>query len=317
MVHHLLYALAIVSTLFIHSTNAHSFQAKNNTALEQSQILNQLHHEFRNPHYSKEILPHNFGHLVDLLSFGSKNEQNSAYLRSVMNTFSQLIKRSPYINAYAFSDFLEKLPTLVQPYFTVTHTRSYINNAALYDAHMFDRFQATVNSMLYLKFSSEYETFKKNPTQFLEHISSEIVYLAQEEVTREQSRQDLIRFLDIALGKLIWDPSEQEKTWHVTKKISDHLATLVENNILEDANDLDYLYWTLLTRFGYFMEIAITDLSPVFFQTVKNDLISQQIILFELEDQDSLLESKKSYMQRMLFESEAHARGWQHGLIRG
>jgi len=311
------YVLAIISTLLIHNINAHSFQVKNNSVSSQTNLLCSLQNEFKNPLYCKEVLPYNFSHLTDLLAFGNNTQQSPAYLRSVIKTFSHLLKQTHYINAYAFSDFLEKLSPLTQPYFALPVSRSYINNTALYDAHMFDRFKCTVNSLLYTKFSSDYESFKQDPGKFLENLSSDILSLAQEEVMREQSRQDLIRFLDIALSKLIWCPTEQEKTWDITKKITVQLAELVEKNILEDANDLDYLYWTILTRFGYFIEISTTDLTPTFFQTLKNDLLSRETILFELEEQDNLVESKKSYMQRTLFESEAQARGWQHGLIRG
>ena len=67
----------------------------------------------------------------------------------------------------------------------------------------------------------------------------------------------LVDFLEIAMAKLIWSPEEHEKIWENVKAISRQLEVLIQHNILNDANDLDDLYWTLIHRFCFFLEIAI------------------------------------------------------------
>jgi hypothetical protein len=286
-----------------------SFQVQHTTNNSEN-LLKSLKHDLKNPSYRTEILPNNFSHLSQLIVSGNSNNQPPAYLRSIIKLFSNMLKSAEYVNAYEFESFMNKFPAMVQPYFSLTASRSYITQPLLYDAHMFDRFKETVNNVLYFKFSSDYEEFKKNPTEFLAHVSSEIVTIAQEEVNREQLRQAIIRFEEIALSKLIWNVSEPEKSWTITKKIANHLATLVECNILDDLNDLDDLYWTLLTRYCYFIDLTAVDLAPSFYSTIKNDISSGNILLLELEEQDAIVEPKLSYMQRTLMVAQAQSQAY-------
>jgi len=303
------YHIALVCTysLFIHSINTYSYQVQN-TINSQENLLKSLQYELKDPSYRTTILPNNFSHLSNLILNGNTNNQPPAYLRSTIKLFSNLLKSAEYVNASAFENFLATFPKAAQPYFSLPISRSYITNTALYDADMFDRFKQTVNNVMYSSFSSNYESFKQNPGQFLENLSSEILTIAQEEVTREQLRQGIVRFAEIALSKLIWDVAQPEKSWEITKKIGDQLAELLEQNILDDANDLDDLYWTLLTRYCYFIDITATDTAPSFYTTIKKDIAAGNIILFELEEQDAIVESKHLYMQRALFSAEAQSR---------
>lgn len=312
-----LVTLLIIHILSIHSINAHSFQAKDTQHDNQENFISSLQQELRSPQYRKKILPNDFSYLSDLINFGTTNNQPPAYLRSVVKMFSNMLKSSQYVNAYAFSHLLESLPTIVNPYFTLPLSTRYITNSALHDASFTDRFASTAYNALYSKFSTEYESFRQNPEQFLKNMSTDILAIAQEEIAQEQVRQSIIRFCEIALSKLIWNPSEQETTWNITKKIAEQLATLLEHNIIDDSNDLDDLYWTLITRYCYFIEVAATDLTETFYTEVKNDINSQKIILFQMPEQDCMIESKLSHMQGCLMDAEVRAYGYRHGLLRG
>jgi hypothetical protein len=308
MRHHLI-ALLLMCILSIHNTNTHSFQVQHTTNNPEN-LLKSLQNELKDPSYRTEILPNNFSHLFNLITSGNTNNQSPTYLRSIIKLFSNMLKGAEYVNAYEFESFMARFPILVQPYFSLNASKSYITQVALYDAHMFDRFKVTVNNVLYMKFSSEYESFKRNPNEFLEYISSEIVTIAQEEITREQLRQGIIRFAEIALSKLIWDVSNPEKSWDNTKKIATHFATLLEYNILDDLNDLDDLYWSLLTRYCYFIDVTAIDLFPAFYTTIKNDISSGKVLLLELAEQDSFVEPKLSYMQRTIMKAQAQSEAY-------
>src|SRR5579863_1656821 len=159
---HRFMSVFFLCTLFIHSINADSFQAKHTKVNSGNNLLESLRHEFKNPYYCKEVLPNNFSYFTELLKIGKSTNHSPTYLRSVIKLFSNMLKRSEYVNAYAFSDLIETLPTALHPYFTFNITRTYIPHQALYDADMFDRFKATVNNVLIVKFSSEYDSFKKD-----------------------------------------------------------------------------------------------------------------------------------------------------------
>jgi len=301
---HRFITLLLVTTLSSHSINAHAFQGKDAALQNQDHLIISLQKELRTPHYRKEILPNDFSSLSLLVTFGTSTNQPPAYLRSIVKLFSNMLKSSHYVNAAAFSHLLETLPADLAPYFSLPASREYITNSALYDATFVDRFKSTVNTVLYSKFSTEYESFRQDPDLFLKKISANIVTLAQEEIVQEQLRQGIIRLCEIALSKLIWDPAQQEETWLITKKISEQLATLLEHNILDDTNDLDDLHWTLLNRYCYFIELTATDMPETFYKTIRHDIRSNNLVLFALKEQDYMVEPKLSYMQRTLLEAE-------------
>lgn len=159
MVHRLItLSVLTMCTLSIHSINANSFQ---------DPLIISLQKELRTPQYTREILPNDFSHLSELINFGAAGNQPPAYLRSIIKLFSNMLKRSYYVNASAFSQMLETLPKDLTPYFSLPASREYIANSALYDATFVDRFKATVQSVLYSKFSTEYESFRQDPDLFL------------------------------------------------------------------------------------------------------------------------------------------------------
>ena len=108
--------------------------------------------------------------------------------------FTNLLKGTQWVNAYAFSDFLEKLPDLIKDHFVLYRSNMILRNPALADAAMIDRFNASVSATLYTNFNDKYDDFRQDPASFLDEISYQIVEIAQEEVTIEQFRQSLIRF---------------------------------------------------------------------------------------------------------------------------
>lgn len=316
MMHRFIIFLTI-STLSIHSINANSFQAKDTAQQTQDHLIIALQKELRTPQYRKEILPNDFSHLSQLVTFGTSTNQPPAYLRSIIKLFSNMLKSSHYVNASAFSHMLETLPSELMPYFSLPASRQYISNSALYDAAFVDRFKTTVQTILYSKFSTEYESFRQDPDLFLKKISGNIVTIAQEEIVQEQLRQGIIRFCEIALSKLIWNPITQEQTWAITKRIGEQLATLLAHNILDDTNDLDDLHWTLLNRYCYFIELTATDMPESFYKALRNDIRSNDIVLFALKEQDYIVEPKLSYMQRTLLEAETAAYRYRSGLAQG
>lgn len=315
MVHRFI-TLLLVYTLSIHSINAQALQEKDAALKNQNDIIASIQHQMKSPAYTREILPNDFSHLSQLLTVGSVNDQSPMYLRSVIKYFTNMLKRSSYVNSIAFSHLLEELPAQLLPYFTLPASRMYITDPALYDAAFADRFKISTNGILYSKFSTEYESFRQDPASFLQTLSTDITTIAQEEIVQEQIRQSLIRFFEVALSKLIWDPSTHEATWITTKKISEQLARLLECNILDDTNDLEDLHTTLLNRYCYFIDITATDMPSSFFTAIKNDIKMNDLVLFALAEQDGIFESKLAYMQRTLIEAETAAYCYQAGLPR-
>jgi hypothetical protein len=292
---------------FILNINLYSYQAQN-TPAQDPRFIQSIQDKLKDPEYRTKILPNNFNHLSNLIATGMHANQPPAYLQSVMKLFSNMLKGAEYVNAQAFEDFLTTLPSIAQPYFHLNQSRSFITQGALYDAHLFERINASVNNILYQSFSTQYESFRKDPTTFLSSIGGTIVSVVQEEISHEQARQAIVKFTETALNKLVWDVTNPEQSWRTVKNTANKLAELLEYNILDDTNDLDDFYWSLVTRYCYIINLTASEMPASFYKYVKDDIATHDIILFELNEQDNFMEKKSSYVQRMLMMAEAQSR---------
>lgn len=274
-----------------------------------------LKKEMKDARYSREILPNNFSHLIQLLNYGTQTNQKRAYALLVLRRFTNMIKGAEYVNASAAASMLEQLDHAIKPYININYAN--LTQEQLFDFDMFDKLKFQVNNSLYTSFCSDYESFKANPETFLDTLSGQISSLAQEHVSVEQIKQATIRFLEVVLGKLIWAPEDQDKTWTNVNTLSNHLATLMESNIIDDIDNFDDLNWSIVHRYCYFIDVTGSTLSTDFYQEVKHDLATKELLLLDTEEKNTCIESKQDCLARALVVGEAKSRGNQHGLIIG
>lgn len=272
-------------------------------------IKNFLQHVYNRNEYI-EILPTNLSHIVQFLKHGKKNNQSRAYVKSVIKLFSNKLKGVQYINAYAYSFMLAEFPNLLGDYFLIKRPTG------------LNKYKDTLNSILYQTFLSKYDFFKKSPQEFFDLLSQEIIETLQhdlpmlsDDISTEELRNTLVRFLEIGINKLVWHPEEHDKIWASVKSISRQLEALMENNIIDDANDLDDLFWTLIHRFSYFLDLAHDSLPAKFFEMVKNDIATEQLLLVELEEQEALITSKRDHLLQIVRGGLARKQGVAKGLI--
>jgi len=273
-----------------------------------------IFHELNRPEYCTDILPHDFSYLIKLLEYGKNTKKDSEYAERVLRLYIRLVKGAPCINGYAFSDLLTCLPDLLT-HCCVIKNKHLSTPPTMLDMDMFDRFKESVNSVLYNRFLTEYDVFKKDPDNFLHDISQQVLDLAQEEIATLQLRNVLVRFLEISIGKLVWSSDESEKAWESTKKIATELTKLTEQTIIEDVNELDDLFWSLTYRFSFFIDIFASNLPHTFYDTVQHDIAQKKLLLFNLEEQQDWLEAKESYLARMLKCSKAKMFAYQNGIL--
>ncbi|HRN78421.1 MAG TPA: hypothetical protein PLU71_04225 [Candidatus Dependentiae bacterium] len=304
--------LALVCTsisLFIHTQSADE-----STKIRSSDVT-VIFKQLNNPNFGTDVLPHNFSYLTNLLEFGKNTHKGRTYIERVLRVFNRLIKGTPYINAYAFSDMLEVLPGLLEQDFIAHKSKAFLKNSSLLDLDMYDRFKESVNNVLYHNFLSDYDEFKKDPDDFLAGLTTQIIDIVEEEVNIDQLRHVLLRFLELGTSKLVWSPEDQEYVWTSVKKISNQLAKLVEYNVLQDLDDLDDMYWSLIHRFCFFVDMTHTSLDVEFYDAIQHDLTRGELTLVELEEQESWLESKEDCLTRTIKASKAKKLAYDQGII--
>lgn len=273
-------------------------------------VRSYLRHIYNNQEYTQEILPNDFSHFIQFLNNGKKTKQSRAYVKSVFKLFGNKLKATQYVNAHAFSAMLEQLPPLLEDYCMVTKSNKL-------NAH-----KENVTSILYSTFLSKYDYFKKCPQEFFDDLSQEILNALQHEasmihddVSIDQLRQSMVRFLEIGLNKLVWNIGEHEKIWDSVKSISKNLEKLMECNVIDDANDLDDLYWSLIHRFCYFIDMTGPDLPFDFYEKIKTEVSAQQLLMLDLEEQEASLESKSEKLMGALVMAQAKKQATERGII--
>ena len=262
-----------------------------------------LRHTYNHQDYGLEFLPNNFSHFLQFLRKGKESHQKRAYVQSVFRLFSNKLKSSSYVNAYALSTVLDELPTLLGDYFVKEETKK--NTTAL---------QVHVNEMLYSRFLSQFKSFKDNPVEFLDALSRDIVVtIDQHEVnqptdpmTPEELRKVTLMFLEVGLNRLIWNPADVDATWRSVKHIAQDLGALYDHNIIVDQEDLNDLFRTLLERYCLFIDLVGSDLPLEFFERVKKDIETESLVLLDLEEEEDI-ESKSERLLRSITHAQQKA----------
>lgn len=255
-----------------------------------------LRHTYNHYEYGLDFLPNNFSHLLQFLRKGKESHQKRAYVQSVFRLFSNKLKSSQYVNAYAFSNVIEELPKLIGDYFLTIKTKKDL-----------EAIQAQINEILYSRFLSQFKSFKSNPDDFLKILSADIattvdqqeVHQTNDPVSIEELRKTMLAFLEVGLGKLIWNPEDQDDTWLSIKHIANDLSALYEHSIIIDQDDLNDLYRTLIERYCFFIEITGEDLPIEFFDRVKKDINNQSLLFLDLEEEEDV-ESKSDRLLGVL-----------------
>ncbi len=258
-------------------------------------IENFLKFTFNSPLYG-EFFAVNPTHMRELLEHSCRMGKSKTYTSGIFNLFTNKLKSSAYVNPYAYLDFIAGLEPLIGHHFAVKATRA---NFTLKDI---------IFELQYQAFKTNFPEFKLNPTTFLTDLSQQIEAMTE-------LRKKLVLFFEVSLNKLIWSPDDQFDTWQNVKQIADQLAHLYRKTIISSMEDLDNLYITLLERYCFFLNIVGSSIEIDTFQKIKQDIENNYISLFDVGEQEDILETKLQRFTRCLLECEAKARAHESGIV--
>jgi len=272
-------------------------------------VNNFLKHVYNKSEYAGEFLPNNFSHFVQFLENGKKTNQSRAYPRAICKLFSKKIKASGYINAYAYSAMLEQLPPLVKHYFE--------------EQSSLGKLKDLISNLIHDAFVSKLAQCKQEPDKFLGDLSQDILdtiekeNIAGEKVGIEQLRQTFIRFIELGLGKLVWSPDDADQIWPSVKALAKQIDALAKQGLIDNEDDLDDLYWSLITRFAFFVELMGPQLPESFFQGIKDDIANQELSFLQLEEQEKHVETKAQCLRRVVTAGQAKVLARGKGMVVG
>jgi hypothetical protein len=172
--------------------------------------------------------------------------------------------------------------------------------------------------MILSKFRRDVDIFHHDPDQFVTQLSSELAryYQDQTEQVKAQAKKQesterlrnlLIRFYDLSLNKIMWDPQQSSAIWPGFNTLAQGLQMLGEYGIIKHMDELDDLFWSLTHRFSYFLEIAGSQLPMTFYEQVNQDLEAGAVYFLEYQEQDEGIVSKKDTIKDALTLAKARA----------
>lgn len=236
-----------------------------------------------------DFLPYNFSHMLQFLQFGQTHDQSEQFAKSVIKLFMQKVKACSYINAYSFLETLAPFASCMQPYFSKK------------EDSFLEKLTFRLKEKFVDVFSQYFTYFKKNPDAFLEALSQQIAHTSinqqtQHHIDLEQLKKDVLRFLEICINKIVWSPEDGYNAWLCMNHIADQAYMFLDKKIITDIDAYDDICWSLVHRFCYFMHLFHKQLPQTFFYAVLHDITTKKLLVFEVEEQEELMTTKKDFL---------------------
>ncbi len=241
--------------------------------------------------YARIFLPSCFDHMIDFLEFGKTLPQRNEFDAEVFHLFHQKLKQTSWVNAFAFVRLLDKLPTLVEP-----------NNIHL--ATVKEKIKKTV----YVNLEQKFDQLKENPELFLNTLADELLAITVETVDTQELYTIVLRFLEQACDKLIWTPEDREVTWECLNLIGTQLEYLLQVGLIPTVKKLNALYWSLISRYAYFVENSSRELGLATIETLQKSLQIETPSWLLIPEAENTLRTKKAYLETLLFEADFELR---------
>ncbi|MCL4361682.1 hypothetical protein M1446_05000 [Candidatus Dependentiae bacterium] len=251
-------------------------------------------------------LPHKFNHISDFLKYGLNTPYPRTYLKSVFDLFGQRLKGSIFVNSYSFCEFIEDVHGTLKQYMS-------------FDKDMAER-KAVVKEQILEMFANHSNLRKEDPEKFLDKLSGNILYsldnqLEDRDTSLDRAQQSIYDFLEISLNKLVWNPADQNYIWESVRLLSYQLENLIKIHAIRDYEVLDKLYWSIIYRFCYFLDMFAGELKPECYAIINNDLEQAKLPLLTLQEQEFFMTTKLDYLKNAIFIAQAKLIAKDRGLI--
>ena len=190
--------------------------------------------------YGTEFLPACFVHINDLLEQTASIRMPVPYVYSVVSLFHQKLKESLWINPFAFDFAVKSL---------ITTTREIINTQQTSSKNILQTIivEHCTNSM---------EQWYTNKNLFADELAAKICACNYADTSRENNRlRDMIvRFMESAFDKLVWNPRDEVATWESFKHLGELTLQMRRDNIIKSDDAINMLLWSLVSRYSHFLD---------------------------------------------------------------
>ena len=246
--------------------------------------------------YPQGFLALNFLHVLSGVSLAPKSDQPRRYMRKLFYLFSPKLQ-NVYINPYAFCHLLDRIPAALAPFCNAPQEKN----------DTIESIKECISSCL----ADDFKNLKAQPDATLNKLANNIYALTaltdDKDISIRELQTAFHYFLARALRNLVWSPADQIDTWTLVKTIACQLEKCTEYYML-DSEMLDDLFWVLLQRYAFFIDLCACDLEQPFFDSIYNDLKTEKAALWLCEEREEFITTKLEYLHNVLMEAEIKSR---------
>lgn len=120
------------------------------------------------------------------------------------------------------------------------------------------------------------------------------------EEARNKLRGMVVRLIEHMLGKITWSMSSYESIWPSVQTIAYDLHCLFKKSIINDEDDLDSTYWSLLHGLCNYLDIVGPYIPISTYKIMARDIVQGAVPFLECEEQDDCINTKKKTLIRFL-----------------
>lgn len=270
---------------------------------------------FNSSLYSERFLGSCFVHVIDFLEHGKQNNKPSSYYESVFLLFHHRLKENNWVNPYALLIFLEQIPECIGYMPEQTHAqRINILRDELEQAVADLKKEQSLRGQPPL--SGHLQQQKNNAfyTQTAERLLAKLDKIEQDGNFRDVQKS-LVLLLESALSKVIFNPKEHETIWKTITLLAQKCEHLYNLGCLTSSDDLNRLLWSLLYRFGYYVECMGQQMPLLFYQNIRESLITDPVLFLHREEQEEWLTKKMDYLNSVLSKGEILTHAYTQGIL--
>lgn len=270
---------------------------------------------FNSSLYSERFLGSCFVHIIDFLEYGKNNNKPASYYESVFLLFHHRLKENNWVNPYALLMLLDQFPEYIG--YMPEHKHALLVDtlkAELEQAFSLFKKEETLQGPTY---NAQRMREQKNATFYTQ--TAERLVVAMEKIEQDGTMRDIQRslvvLLESMLNKVIFNPKEHDTIWKTIVLLAQKSEHLYNIGCLAHADDLNRLIWSLLYRFGYFIECMGQQLPRQFYQDIRQSLITDPVLFLHREEQEEWLTTKMDYLNAVLSKGEILSHAYSQGIL--
>lgn len=236
-----------------------------------------------------------------------------------LRLFFNNIKFCEVVDYTVVDQVVQHLPNLFCRYFDEKRAKR----------HQFACVQEGIEDLMLERFEIGSETFHTMPDVFITDLSKDVTGLVKSRMhvfrqeqeeweLREKFRNLVVRFLDSMINKAIWYRNDYHRIWESFVSIADGLHYIGIKGIINDQDNLDELWDSLVKRMVWYLDLEGHCLPLSFFEQIEEDLSNNAVAFLEVAEQDDGIMTKKELLQERVARVKARVIAYeQHGMITG